>query len=71
VTLAELRALVGLLPGRKKGARTERDSLEGTGDIPARVARIEACEKLARAGGRDPSEDAFYEAFRVLTGQLS
>ena len=34
-------------------------------------ARIAACETLARAGNRAPTEDAFFEAFLVLTRQAS
>ncbi len=41
-------------------------------DLPAAViARIEACEALTHAGGRDPTEDAFHEAFLVLMRQVS
>jgi hypothetical protein len=34
------------------------------------VARIAACEELAGAGGREPTEAAFMESFLVLTRQL-
>jgi hypothetical protein len=46
--------------------------LKKISDPPADiVARIEGCEELAGAGGRKPSDEAFLEAFLVLTGQKS
>ncbi|MBX3192990.1 MAG: hypothetical protein KF819_38755, partial [Labilithrix sp.] len=65
-----LSALMSLEPGAFIGGAIHR--LKRFGDLPGGViARIEACEKLNRAGGRAPSEDAFFEAFLVLTGQVS
>jgi hypothetical protein len=65
-----LAAFTSLDPGSFISTALHR--LRKTPNLPPEImARIESCEELARAGGREPNEDAFLEAFLVLTRQVS
>lgn len=64
-----LSAFTSLDPGSFIGGAVHH--LRKLSGLPEGIsARIMACEELVRAGGRDPSEEAFLEAFLVLTGQV-
>lgn len=63
-----LSALLSLDPGSFVGGPLSR--LGKLPNISAEIGeRIHACKALAKAGGRAPTEEGFFEAFLVLTGQ--
>ncbi|MBX3220872.1 MAG: hypothetical protein KF795_10155 [Labilithrix sp.] len=64
-----LSALLSLDAGSFIGGPLHR--LRKIDQLPDGVlARLDACQEMAKAGGRSPTEEGFFEAFLVLTGQL-